>query len=1116
MSDSSKCPRCGNELPTGFPGGACPVCLMQQGFASGTHFSSVGAAASDSGRRKSWVPPTPAELAPRFPQLEIMELLGQGGMGAVYKVRQRDLDRWAALKVLPDEVAHDPNFSERFLREARALALLGHQHIVTVYEFGQRAGVFFLLMEYIDGVTLRQAIRARGITDREALAIVAQICEALQFAHEEGVVHRDIKPENILIDRRGRVKIADFGLAKLLGRAFEVPTLTGTHQVMGTPVYMAPEQMEGTRGVDHRADIFSLGVVFYELLTGELPLGRFAPPSQKYKLDVRLDDVVLRTLEKEPERRYQQASDVKIDVESIRNQPGQISPTQIAAPPTKVEKPRRRWKWTKRVLALIVLSSVSFAGSVFYTENKNLRRYIAELDRDRMETATRAADAVRKRKQAEDELARQNKLLQKAPAPNVQPPAIVNFHDPNEQDAIVQFVDSVPRLNSEFGKEELKTPTANPRVAGGLMPRREIVNSVMATVHNEFLAIESRYSDWHVKPDHSQVTVVNRFSDDVKRLEHWFWKSIDSRLSVDEQKFLRKNLPLFANIDDPLPTVQQWKERLRIEKQQFNRQSTTSTQNPRLMKRPIESQSEQGSFIRLVKFASTENPSNSNEKKEIPNAINLRYMQLLGWDQDQPGENSARRDLFPIRIAISRHGNWYRWKIEIPKADLNREGEGIVEQEFDLADSGYDPELPSGLRRFWKQNVSDDQNFPQPTAQVEDGVLFRPSVNAAETNNGNDPAIAHTTDRNISDESSEQFAIPVNRYEDHRDPVDESSFNKSTDSVARIPLQSLENEKEVIEFSEARHLRAPEDLSFESVMQNIELLDQAKDERRNVYQSQIENYLTTCHDRTQKLAIHRKLVEVLSSKKLRQHAPELEHHAIEALKYERDPIGRGRLFAILGKIAEIHDNDPESFLESRVEASHWYLKGYKELLPFRLPEIAPELPEIEVFQESAEDNDEVNPERTAAKLRFEQQTNQRKQVEFIRELIIQRGVYIGRLNELFVRLHAINDADTIGMVRFFAIAEPVIHDKEVLHAIWSQIKNWPAAQYKSGESEFTLPDPTFRKKREVPAVAPKDPEAEDDVAPAVPASEPSDSPESDTKPVEKASDGLFIETPDHQ
>ena len=172
-------------------------------------------------------------------------------------------------------------------------------------------------MEFVDGVNLRQAIQAGGMDPKQALAIVPQICDALQFAHEEGVVHRDVKPENILIDKRGRVKIADFGLAKLLGQAPGDIALTATQQVMGTLRYMAPEQMEGTKGIDHRADIYSLGVVFYELLTGELPIGRFAPPSKKVEIDVRLDEVVLRALEKEPEQRYQHASEVKTDMETI-------------------------------------------------------------------------------------------------------------------------------------------------------------------------------------------------------------------------------------------------------------------------------------------------------------------------------------------------------------------------------------------------------------------------------------------------------------------------------------------------------------------------------------------------------------------------------------------------------------------------------------------------------------------------------------------------------------------------------------------------------------------------------------------------------------------------------
>lgn len=179
-------------------------------------------------------------------------------------------------------------------------------------------------MEFVDGVNLRQLLHDGKLQPAEALKIVPQVCEALQFAHDEGIVHRDIKPENILLDRKGRVKIADFGLAKLLGRDVADHKLTATHQVMGTPHYMAPEQIEKPLTVDHRADIYSLGVVFYEMLTGELPLGRFAPPSQRVRIDVRLDEVVLRALEREPERRFQNVSEVKTEVESICGVPATL------------------------------------------------------------------------------------------------------------------------------------------------------------------------------------------------------------------------------------------------------------------------------------------------------------------------------------------------------------------------------------------------------------------------------------------------------------------------------------------------------------------------------------------------------------------------------------------------------------------------------------------------------------------------------------------------------------------------------------------------------------------------------------------------------------------------
>ena len=278
-----------------------------------------------------FVPPTAAALQAALPMLEVLQLLGHGGMGAVYKARQPGLDRIVAVKILPPETLRDPAFVERFNREARALAKLNHPNIVGVYDFGQSGGYCHFLMEYVDGANLRQLMRAGAMTPALALKIVPQVCDALQFAHDEGIVHRDIKPENILLDKKGRVKIADFGLAKLLDTTPQDRSLTGTQQIMGTMHYMAPEQLEGSRDVDHRADIYSLGVTFYEMLTGELPIGRFLAPSKKAPIDARLDDVVLHSLEKERELRYQHASEIKTDLAQIT--PESAPPEEEAAAP---------------------------------------------------------------------------------------------------------------------------------------------------------------------------------------------------------------------------------------------------------------------------------------------------------------------------------------------------------------------------------------------------------------------------------------------------------------------------------------------------------------------------------------------------------------------------------------------------------------------------------------------------------------------------------------------------------------------------------------------------------------------------------------------------------------
>lgn len=361
MNTQKVCQHCGTALSADAPGGCCPVCMMKVAIEAGTVGDAVHPA-------HSFTPPTVEELRDRFPSLEIIEFIGRGGMGAVYKARQKDLDRIVALKILPPDIGKDPAFAERFAREARAMAKLNHPGIVTIHEFGRADDLYFFLMEFVDGVTLRRLLQRGRVAPREALAIVPAICDALQYAHDQGIVHRDIKPENILIDRRGRVKVADFGLAKLIASGAEPaltqpsqcsPDLTEAGKVMGTPNYIAPEQVSHPQEVDHRADIYSLGVVFYQMLTGELPGKSLEAPSKKVHIDVRLDEVVLRALEHDPERRYQQASVLKSQVETIsQGASAAVPPTIRSAVPFTAESVRGQF------LALTIAWWIGFPLSI--------------------------------------------------------------------------------------------------------------------------------------------------------------------------------------------------------------------------------------------------------------------------------------------------------------------------------------------------------------------------------------------------------------------------------------------------------------------------------------------------------------------------------------------------------------------------------------------------------------------------------------------------------------------------------------------------------------------------------------------------------------------------------
>ena len=301
---------------------------------------------SQSGRTSGgvpfWEPPSPEELSSTLPAYEVTALLGRGGMGAVYRAVQRSLKRDVAIKVLPPTADDELKFAERFRHEAETLARLNHPGIVHIHDFGETAdGLLYLVMEYVDGTDVHRLIQASGrLSEDYALAVTAHVCDALTYAHSRGIVHRDIKPANVLIDQEGNVKVADFGLAKMVDPQFD-SGLTMSNVALGTPDYVAPEVLSCGMEVDHRADLYAVGVMLYQMLTGELPRGLFKLPSQKYReIDPRLDGVICRALEPDREERYQSAVEVRAELFEIST--ARLARMEDASLIVPTPMPRRR------------------------------------------------------------------------------------------------------------------------------------------------------------------------------------------------------------------------------------------------------------------------------------------------------------------------------------------------------------------------------------------------------------------------------------------------------------------------------------------------------------------------------------------------------------------------------------------------------------------------------------------------------------------------------------------------------------------------------------------------------------------------------------------------------
>src|ERR1700719_1404170 len=297
-------------------------------------------------------------LAARY---EILKLLGQGGMGAVYKARDTELDRIVALKLIRPELAKNPEVLRRFKQELILARQVTHKNVIRIFDLGQSDGIKFITMDFVEGQDLRSLLLEKSkLAPEQAVRIMLQICRALEAAHNEGVIHRDLKPQNIMLDASGRVYVMDFGIA----RSAYLPGMTQTGMLIGTPEYMSPEQGRGEK-LTERSDIFSLGIIFYEMLIGKSPYYSDTPLATLWKrmqekatppivvdptLPQALSSIVVKALEIEPEERFASAGEMAQQLEIWLGPTAGSSTIFLPAPRTSAH-----WKWAAAALALLLV-----------------------------------------------------------------------------------------------------------------------------------------------------------------------------------------------------------------------------------------------------------------------------------------------------------------------------------------------------------------------------------------------------------------------------------------------------------------------------------------------------------------------------------------------------------------------------------------------------------------------------------------------------------------------------------------------------------------------------------------------------------------------------------------